>query len=200
MKLNSEDIEAIVGWMNTGGTADISPKRKELFLRAQKAYQRLLEYKSDRIVLQQLKADYLDSYSEMTCKRDLAYARKLFGYREPGSWEFTSGMVIDWALEMMVKAAADRDAKGWSQLAMVLYKFGGGDKAHERPFDPATLANPVPREVVVDPRLVGAKEDPQLMEKLTLLLGEKRMKGIDVPEWPAEEATFEELPPHEQGS
>lgn len=197
MKLNSDDIESITEWMSTGGTMDLSPKRKEMFLRAQRAYQRLLEYKSDRVVLQHLKADYGEDFSEIRCKRDLAAARKLFGYREPGSWEFTSGMVIDWALEMMTKAASDRDHKGWSQLAMVLYKFGGGDKAHERPFDPATLANPVPREIVIDPRLVGAKEDPLLVEKLTTLLGEKRMKGIDVPEWPVEDAEYEELPPNE---
>lgn len=195
MKLNDEDIQAIMAWMNGGGTLELPPKRKEMFLRAQRAYQRLLEFKSDKVVLQHLKADYGTEYSEITCRRDIALAKQLFGYRSPGSWEFTSGMVIDWCLEMMTQAAKDRDRKGWASVANVLYKFAGGDKANERPFDPETLANPVPREMVIDPRLTGAKEDPHLMEKLTALLGERRMKGLNVPEWPVEDADYQELPP-----
>lgn len=194
MRLNDDDVQAIIAWMNDGGILELPPKRKEMFLRAQKAYQRLLEYKSDKVVLQHLRADYGDTFSEMTCKRDLALAKRLFGYRSPGSWEFTSGMVCDWCLEMMAQAAKDRDRKGWAAVANILYKFGGGDKANERPFDPETLADPVPRELVVDPRLTGAKEDPHLLERLTLLLGEKRMKGLSVPDWPTEDAEFQELP------
>ncbi|MBL8000416.1 MAG: hypothetical protein JNL05_00525 [Flavobacteriales bacterium] len=192
MIYTNENLQAIIQWMGSGGVLDLPPKQKELFMRAQLAYQLVLEYRSDKVALQHMKAHYGAAYSESTCRRDLHAAKTLFGYRDPGTWEFTSGMVIDWALEMMVKAQKAGDIKGWSQVAMVLYKFGGGDKAHERPFDPATLNNPVPREIVFDPRLVGAKDDPQLMEKLVALLGEKRMKGVHIPELPA--ADYEELP------
>jgi hypothetical protein len=195
MRFNDEDVQAIAAWLNDGGTLELPPKRKEIFLRAQKAYQRLLEFKSDKVTMQHLKADYGEAFNERTCRRDLAFAKQLFGYRSPGSWEFTSGMIIDWCLEMMAQAAKDRDRKGWSSVATILYKFAGGATANERPFDPEQLANPVPREIVIDPRLTGAKEDPLLQEKLTQLLGEKRMKGISVPGWTAEDADFEMLPP-----
>lgn len=199
MRITDRDMQAIVHWMDEGGTLDLPPKQKELFLRAQKAYQRLLEYKSDRVTLQHLKADYGASYSEATCRRDLAVAKMLFGYRTPASWEFTSGMIIDWGLEMMAKAAKENDRKGWAQIAAQVYRFAGGDKAQERPFDPETLANPIPREITIDPRLVGAVEDPLLEEKMRALLGEKRMKGLSIPSFPKEgpvtDADFEEVKP-----
>lgn len=193
MRLNNDDMQAIVRWMNSGATLDLPPKQKELFLRAQRAYQRLLEYKSDRVTLQHLKADYGAEYNESKCRRDLAAAKQLFGYRSPGSWEFTSGMVIDWTLERMAAAAKRADDKAYAALALVLHKFGHGDKAHD--IDQEALANPVPREIVVNPELVGAKPDPQLEQKIMQLLGEKKAKGLDIPKFDAaEDADFEEVP------
>ncbi len=194
MKLNNDDLQAIVRWMNSGATLELPPKQKELFLRAQRAYQRLLEYKSDRVTLQHLKADYGLAFSEASCRRDLAAAKRLFGYRSPGSWEFTSGMVIDWTLERMTAAAKRGDDKAYAALALVLHKFGHGDKDHD--IDQEALANPVPREIVVDPALVGAKDDPLLEQKIIQLLGEKQAKGLDIPKFggDASDADFEEVP------
>lgn len=193
MNYSKDDTEAIAQWLSEGGKVALPPKRYEMFHRAQFVYQLLLEYRSEKVVLQHAKANDGDQYSYIARRRDLTLAKYLFGYRDPGSWEFTSGMVMDWCLEMMAVAAKARDVKSWSTAAMVLYKYAGGDKANERPFDPATLRDPIPREISSDPRLVGAKHDPDLERKLIQLLGEKRMKGVTIA--PIPPTDFEEMPP-----
>jgi hypothetical protein len=164
--------------------AKLDEEDKKLMHRVKVAYAQLVEHLSERVTLQHLKAFWGDQYSESTCRGDIGAAKALFGSpQNQGDREFLRGMLIDVNLESLLKAKNDRDARGVAAISTFLMKVSGMDKDNERPFDPATLRDPIPRVQVFDPTLAGAKFDPDLARKVNLLLEERRAAGQNVPVW-----------------
>lgn len=157
----------------------------KIFKRVKVAYAQLIEHYSERIALQHLRAIYGDQYSDSTCRGDIGAAKALFGMPQAGDREFLRGLLLDANLEMLLKAKNDRDARGVASITLAVIKLTGMDKDNERPFDPSTLRDPIPRTIVFDPTKAGAKKisKEELERQVNLLLDERRAAGVNVPQW-----------------
>ena len=180
--------------------AVLSEEDGKIFKRVKVAYAQIIEHYSERVALQHLRAIYGDDFSDSTCRGDIGAAKALFGMPQAGDREFLRGLLLDANLEMLLKAKNDRDATDVARITLAIIKLTGMDKDNERPFDPSTLRDPIPRTIVFDPTKAGAKKIPkeELERQVNLLLDERRAAGVNVPQW--KDVEYEQLPDeHTQG-